>query len=122
MFSNNKIIIVEDNEINQYFLKTILKSTNINITMCYESRDFFEKFDDTYDLILLDIMIPGELSGIDILRKIRETNKEIPIIMQSAYTEKYKECKENGADDFISKPITYTSLLDHLKKFLTNES
>ena len=118
MFSEKKIIVVEDNELNTYFLKIIFKPTNAHITFCINSIEFFENYNDKYDLVLLDIMIPGEFDGIDILKKIRKSNKNIPIIMQSAYTEKYNDCIEAGATDFIEKPITYTHMINKLKKYL----
>ena len=71
----------------------------------------------TFDLILMDIQLP-DLSGLEVIRKIREFNKQIPIIAQTAYAlqSDQKESIEAGCTDYISKPIKRTELFEKINK------
>lgn len=62
-------------------------------------------------LILSDINMPG-MSGLDLLRKIKQTRPTLSVFMITAYDdpEKYQEAMENGADDYITKPIDFDRL------------
>jgi DNA-binding response OmpR family regulator len=64
-------------------------------------------------LVLLDIRL-GEESGLDVLRKIRETDKNIKVIMVTAMDDEgdIRRAKELGADDYVVKPITAGCLHD----------
>jgi len=63
--------------------------------------------ENQYDLVLLDIKMPG-LTGMQVLQKVRETHNNIDVIMMTAYgtIEKAVEAMKLGAIDFISKPFT----------------
>ena len=78
-----------------------------------EALSVFESFGP--DIILLDIMLP-EISGLEVLRRIRKTSK-IPVIMVSARGETYDKVNglDAGADDYISKPFEIEELLARLR-------
>src|SRR5574344_477447 len=78
-----------------------------------EALSIFESFGP--DIILLDIMLP-EISGLEVLRRIRKTSK-IPVIMVSARGETYDKVNglDAGADDYISKPFEIEELLARLR-------
>ena len=116
--SDKKILIVEDEDINFTLLELYLKDYNINITRCVDSEEFFVKFNDSYDMLLLDIRIPGELLGIDLLAYARHSNYKKPIIMQSAYTEYNEEAMVLGADGFMEKPFDDKDLRELITKYL----
>lgn len=113
------ILVVEDIFSNFKLIKAIIGSSYnlIHATTGIEALEFFRKYHP--DLILMDIRIP-EINGLDVTRKIRIISKSIPIIAVSAYAyEKEKEkALEAGCDDFISKPVCKTILMDTLKKYL----
>jgi len=112
-----KIIVVEDEEINIYLLKALLSKTDAELTFCGDADEFFREFNSDFDLILLDLKIPGEKNGKDIIKEVRE-NSSTPIIVQSAYVGEEKDCKSLGANDFVHKPILSKKLFDCIKKIL----
>jgi DNA-binding response OmpR family regulator len=69
-------------------------------------------FDQKVDVVLLDIMLP-EMNGYDVCRKIRETDKQVPIIMLTAKDEEIDKVLglELGADDYMTKPFGIRELL-----------
>lgn len=107
-----KILIVEDDEGISDFVNAEL--THEGYTTCTafngrEALDVFEK--EKPDMILLDVMIP-ELSGLEVLRRIRKIS-EVPVIIVTARGETYDKVNglNAGADDYISKPFEIEELL-----------
>lgn len=116
--SDKKILIVEDEDINFILLELYLSDYNIDITRCIDSEEFLVRFNDSFDLLLLDIRIPGELLGIDLLAYARHSGYTKPIIMQSAYIEYNEEAKILGATRFIEKPFDDKDLKDLVMDYL----
>ncbi len=114
-----KILIAEDQEINQKLLKLIFKETSYNITIVPDGKsllNIFEKKD--FDLILMDIQMPI-INGLEATKLIRDKSK-IPIIGLSAFalveeTEKAIAC---GMNDFVTKPIVKEILLKKIENWL----
>lgn len=101
-----KVLLVEDEKlirmfIVEYFSK--MKATVVEATDGYEALSLF---DDTIDIVLLDIMMPG-IDGYEVCKLLRQKS-EVPILFISALSEEENKLKgyELGADDFISKPFT----------------
>ncbi|MFV9511272.1 response regulator transcription factor [Tepidibacillus sp. LV47] len=78
---------------------------------------------NSIDLILLDIMMPG-LDGYQILREVRQQNKKIPIIFLTAKSDEVDKLLglEIGADDYITKPFSLRELLARMKAVLRRTS
>ena len=72
-----------------------------------------------YDLIILDLMLPG-LSGTEVLRRIRRKNQQVPILILTARdaTEEKVQNFEAGADDYLTKPFAFAELLIRIKALL----
>ena len=72
-----------------------------------------------YDLIVLDRMLPG-MDGCEILKKIRQTNKDIPVIMLTAKSEEADKLKgfDLGADDYLTKPFSMMELKARVRALL----
>ena len=77
-----------------------------NVRTFTNGNDLLENIDENPDLILLDIMLP-DLSGTEILPRIKRTNKYLPVIMLSAQgnIDVALECIRNGAFDYFPKPV-----------------
>ncbi|NCO84195.1 MAG: two-component system response regulator [Nitrospirae bacterium CG22_combo_CG10-13_8_21_14_all_44_11] len=120
MSNDNKasILVVDDD---QYVLESIsilLKEYGYNISTCSnapEALDIFSK--KQFDVVLTDIKMPV-MTGIEFLGKIRETNKDIPVIMMTAYAEidAAVAAIKNGAFDFLIKPYKPEYLLHSIEK------
>jgi len=115
-----KILIVEDelNMING--LKDNLEFEGYEIDTATEGNSGLQKvLGNKYDLILLDIMLPG-VSGLDICRNARKKGVETPIILLTAKGEEIDKVLglELGADDYITKPFSLRELLARIKAIM----
>jgi signal transduction histidine kinase len=120
-WADKRILIVEDTSSNYYLIENYLKPTHINIVWAKtgkEALDFFKR-ENNFDLILMDIQLPG-INGYEATKLIKAHNTNIPVIAQTAYAlsgEREYSISE-GCDDYISKPIKKEILFDILKKYL----
>lgn len=113
------ILIAEDEESNFLLLKTILKR-HCNVLHAKTGVELLEIYKEKHaDLILLDIKMP-EMNGIDALKEIRKFDKDIPIIMQSAYAfeNDMEAARQAGSNGFVTKPINIKELKSVLSSFL----
>ncbi|MBT8394163.1 MAG: response regulator, partial [Bacteroidia bacterium] len=105
--SSIKILVVEDNKINQMITKKILNKMKLNCDLVDNGEDAVDKVKtEHYDVVLMDIHMPG-ISGIEATKMIRIFDKEITIFALTAVTieDKMQEFDEAGFDDIISKPF-----------------
>lgn len=112
MSDKRKILIVEDDADISMVEEAYLEAAGFNTQIVEDGarvNDFLEK--ENYDLILLDLMLPGK-SGYDICREIRD-KIDIPILMVTARTEPVDKIRGLGlgADDYISKPFDPAELV-----------
>ena len=117
---NSTILLVEDEKKLADTIKAGLKENNYDVDIAYnglEGQELFLK--NTYDLILLDINLPY-INGYELVNKVRETNKHIPIILLTAlnFTENKVKGFDLGADDYIAKPFEFIELLARIKALL----
>lgn len=105
--SNIKILVVEDNKINQMITKKILNKMNLYCDVVDNGEAAVEQVKEVrYDVVLMDIHMPG-ISGLEATRIIRTFDKELTIFALTAVTidDKMHEFDEAGFDDIISKPF-----------------
>ena len=116
---NKKILLIEDEVKLARFVELELKYEGYEVTVCHDGRAGFDEFQNgAYDLILLDLMLPG-LNGIEICRRIRKTS-DIPIIMLTAKDEVIDKVAglDSGADDYVSKPFGMMELISRIKALI----
>lgn len=120
---DTKILLVEDNLINQKItLLTLGPLVNI-IETALNGKEALDKFETTnYDLILMDIQMPV-MNGLEASEKIRaleSTNSHVPIIAitANAMIGDKEKCLSAGIDDYISKPFQPAALIDKIKKII----
>ena len=102
-----KILVVEDNKINQMITKKILNKMNLNCDVIDNGEDAVEMVKETsYDVVLMDIHMP-RISGLEATKRIRNFDKELTIFALTAVTleDKMQEFDDAGFDDIISKPF-----------------
>ena len=105
--SSIKILVVEDNKINQMITKKILNKMKLNCDIVDNGEDAVDKVKtEDYDVVLMDINMPG-ISGIEATKIIRTFDKDITVFALTAVTleDKMDEFDEAGFDDIISKPF-----------------
>lgn len=101
------ILIVEDEETNYSYLKTLLKKVGASSEWARDGNEAVEMCDSNdYDLILMDLKMPV-MDGFEATKLIRNKNKDVCIIAQSAYTQSEEKGRaiEAGCNDYIVKPI-----------------
>ena len=113
------IYVVEDDLNIQEIEMFALKNSGYRVEGFDNAKEFFSKLTEkTPDLILLDVMLP-ELSGLEVLRRIRKTSS-VPVIMITARGETYDRVNglDAGADDYIPKPFEIEELLARMRAVL----
>ncbi len=115
-----RVLIIEDEIKIATFMKNGLKQERYEVDLETNGRDGLEIAMNTqYDLILLDVMLPG-MNGIDILKELRANNYNVPVILISALdsTEDRVNGLDFGADDYISKPFSFDELAARIRAIL----
>ncbi|TYB72927.1 response regulator [Bizionia algoritergicola] len=104
---NIKILVVEDNKINQMITKKILNKMKLNCEIVDNGEEAVEKVrTEAFDVVLMDIHMPG-ISGLEATKRIRKFNPDLTIFALTAVTieDKMHEFDEAGFTDIISKPF-----------------
>ncbi|MFT8321702.1 MAG: response regulator transcription factor [Bacillus sp. (in: firmicutes)] len=112
-----KVLVIEDNESVCSMLEMFFEKDNFKGKFIHNGLAGYQHFlKNEYDLIVLDWMLPG-MDGITVCRKIREINKEIPIIMLTAKDSESDQVLglEMGADDYVTKPFSPLALTARMK-------
>jgi len=116
---NLKILIVEDDEISYTLLTRMLHNISKEVLHAITGVQAVEacRNNPDFDLILMDIKMPV-MDGFEATRQIRQFNKDVIIIAQTAYafSDDKKLALEAGCNDYITKPINTTSLFELIKK------
>ncbi|MBF6641949.1 PAS domain S-box protein [Flavobacterium sp. J49] len=120
---DTKILVVEDMELNQLLMKTVLDDFGFECEIAGNGKIAIDKLEkNTYDIILMDLQMP-EMNGFEATEYIRKTLKlSLPIIALTAdvTTVDVAKCKAVGMNDYISKPVDerllYSKLISFIKK------
>lgn len=114
-----KILIIEDEEKFARFLEMELTYEGYEVSKAHYGRTGLEMAESgDYDLVLLDVMLPG-LSGMEVLRRLRRTSS-VPVIMVTARDSVMDKVSglDTGADDYITKPFAIEELLARIRNVL----
>jgi len=123
-----KLLLVEDNLLNQKVVMFNLKRYDYDITAVTNGLDAMEAVkNNRFDLILMDIMLP-EMNGFEVTEKIRSFENEqgltpVPIVALTANTldNDREKCISIGMNEYLSKPFTADQLLEKIEKFVQLE-
>ena len=118
------ILIAEDNKINQRVIKRILEKFGFASEIASNGRETIEKLSNSeYQLVLMDVQMP-EMDGLQATAQIRNPNStvidhKVPIVALTASAMKGDRamCEEAGMNDYITKPIDPSKLLEKIKKW-----
>jgi PAS domain S-box-containing protein len=117
-----KILLAEDNLVNQKLAARILEKRGHRITIAKNGKEAVDALiEDTFDIILMDVQMP-EMDGFEATQRIREieseTGKHVPIAAMTAHTMKgdKERCLEAGMDAYISKPIQTEELFNVVER------
>lgn len=116
---DKKILLVEDNDLNQLLAIRVFEKWDKEIDIADNGKIAIEKIENNnYDIILMDIQMP-EMDGNELTHYIRTKmgkKSTIPIIALTAHAtlEEEKKCLQNGMNDYLSKPYNFNVLLEKL--------
>ena len=116
---SSKLLIIEDEEKIARFIELELRYEGYTTTKAFDGRTGLELAETgEFDLVLLDVMLP-QLSGMEVLRRIRRTSS-VPIIMLTARDSVVDKVSglDSGASDYITKPFAIEELLARIRTAL----
>ena len=107
------IALVENEKDLNDLIKTYLEKEGYNVTSYYNGDTAIKDSNKDYHLWILDIMLGDDISGYDIIKKIREDNNDVPVIFTSARDKDLDKIigLELGSDDYITKPYSPKELV-----------
>jgi two-component system, OmpR family, response regulator len=108
-----RLLVVEDNERVAQFVRNGLKEGGHAVDHALNGRDgLFMATTESYDVIILDRMLPGGIDGLGIIEALRRTGNKTPILILSALAEVDDRIKglRAGGDDYLTKPFAFGEL------------
>jgi CheY-like chemotaxis protein len=116
----HRILLVEDNQINQLLAMTILQNFGVEVITADDGQQGVDKIkSEDFDLVLMDVQMPV-MNGYESTAAIRAMGMHLPIIGLTAnvYKEDIEKCIESGMNAHLGKPFTELTLFNELKKWL----
>ena len=116
-----KICLVEDEVNLNNLIKNYLEHEGYEVVTIYNGNDALKVINDNIHLWILDIMLGDDVSGYDIIKKIRENNKDVPVIFTSARDQDLDKIigLELGSDDYVTKPYSPKELILRVNKLIS---
>jgi len=114
-----KILMIEDNKSVSEMMSMFFQKENWDASFAYdgnEAVDMFNESADEWDMITLDLNLPGK-DGMEVAKEIRKVSKTVPIIMLTARDTESDQVLglEFGADDYVTKPFSPITLIARMK-------
>lgn len=114
--NKTKILVVEDDEVSRFYLLNILKKRFQKLLFAENGEKALTLYkSELPDFILMDIRLP-DISGLEIVKRIRKNDQKVKIIAQTAYAMSgdKENAREAGCNDFITKPVNPELLFEKL--------
>jgi two-component system copper resistance phosphate regulon response regulator CusR len=124
MVEDMRILVIEDEPKVAEFVARGLRDQRFAVDVVHDGQTGWEMADTCdYDLVLLDLMLPG-LTGLEVLKRLRRRRSEVPVLVLTARagTAEKVENFEAGADDYLTKPFAFEELLVRVKALLRRGS
>ena len=110
-----KVLIMEDEVNIRSFVVINLKRAGFDVLEAGDGQEALDRIAENPDVgvAILDIMVPGDMDGFEVCRRIRATNKQMGIIMLTARTQEMDKVTGlmTGADDYVTKPFSVAELV-----------
>lgn len=122
---NKKVLVIDDYLAIRESFKLILENLDCIVEAAENGEIGIEKFEENnVGLVFLDLKMPG-MSGVDVLRIIREKDKTVPVYIVTAFYNEFftglKEAEKEGmAFELLNKPVSRDSILDVAKMYISD--
>lgn len=116
-----KILIVEDDEKISAFVSKGLRESGYSVDQVYTGEEGYIMLkSNSYDAAIMDIMMPGELNGLQVIEKMRENHIKTPVLILSAKRSVDDKIQgfQTGGDDYLTKPFSFAELLARLQALI----
>lgn len=115
------ILLVDDEDSIQLLYREELEEEGFSVHSAFSGEEGLEKIRHTkFDLVILDINMPG-MSGLEALKKMKEFNPALPVIINSAYQEFMKDLTSYAADEFLVKGANLNELKSSIRRHISAE-
>lgn len=115
-----RILYAEDNQANIFFMRRVAKVGHHEVINFIDGDSILKKFDQIKpDLVLMDIQLSGEKTGLDVVRELRRRGIDTPIIAVTAYAMVGDEerCLAAGCNAYLAKPLPVDKLVELFRQF-----
>lgn len=120
-WENLTFLVAEDVESNFQYIESVLTKTKARLLWAKDGKEAIEKFRNNKNLhlVLMDLRMPV-MSGYEAVAEIRKMDKDIPIIVQTAYAqiEDIQKIRETDCNDYLTKPIRKETLIKTISKWI----
>ncbi|MCI0531207.1 MAG: response regulator [candidate division Zixibacteria bacterium] len=119
-----KILVVDDDDTIRYLLMDTLSALGYRTVGAADGEDALVKIDQgNIDLVISDIRMP-RLNGVNLLRRIKEKNPDLPVLIITAYNYAYTKDQvlQSGADGFLAKPFRINRIEEQIESILKNKT
>ena len=116
-----RILVVEDEHKIANAIATGLRQHNYAVDVCFNGDDGLAMATtEPYDLLIVDIMMPGSVDGIGIVRALREQSNHVPILLLTAKDKVLDRAfgLNSGADDYLVKPFAFVELIARVRALM----
>jgi two-component system, OmpR family, response regulator len=116
-----KSLVIEDEPETARYVRNGLTEAGHAVTCCDNGLDgLHQALNETWDLIIVDRLLPGGVDGLSIVAKLRELGKRTPVLILSALTSTDERVRglRQGGDDYVSKPFAFAELLARVDALL----
>jgi two-component system OmpR family response regulator len=116
-----RCLIIEDDADNAQYVAGGLRELGWLVTVCRDARDAVgQAVDESWDVIILDRMLPNEVDGLSILKTLRSVGRKTPVLVLSALsaTDERVRGLKAGCDDYLTKPFAFSELAARIEALM----
>jgi two-component system OmpR family response regulator len=116
-----KCLVIEDESDTLRYIGNGLREAGYSVVLCDNGLDGMHlAVNESWDLVILDRLLPGGIDGLSIVARLRELGKGTPVLILSALSNTDERVRglKHGGDDYISKPFAFAELLARVEALL----
>lgn len=116
-----RCLLIEDEPDTSRYICNGLQESGYAVQPCANGLDgLHQAVNETWDLVIIDRLLPGGVDGLSIVSKLRDLGKKTPVLIVSALSSTDERVRglRNGGDDYISKPFAFSELLARVEALL----